>query len=137
VCSVFTQGGKNNYAGYGLVFRESGTGKLVTLHLESNSYASAGNGYFRAIKMSSPTTTVASYLDTLLIPLSSAPIYFRIADDGTNQISSISTDGQNWLQLHSVSRTDYLTGGANQVGVYFNTGNNWAVNAHLISWAQG
>ena len=37
-------------------------------------------------------------------------LWIQIADDGSNRTTSISIDGLNFVQTHSVSRTDFLTG---------------------------
>ncbi len=43
-------------------------------------------------------------------------ICLAMVDDGTNRKEKMSYDGKNWIQLHSVGRTDYLT--ATGVGVF-------------------
>jgi hypothetical protein len=59
----------------------------------------------------------------------------RIADTGTSRICSWSADGQNWHDLHSIGRTDFLT--ADEVGFYVNSQSaTYPAACTLISWAQ-
>lgn len=109
----------------GLCFRESGSGKLATLCLKSHS-ADYANGFsWSAQKWTNPTTFSANY--SLSGSLTKANnfgdnvVWMRIADDGTNRKLSISKDGQNFRQIHSVGRTDFLT--ADQVGFWLNANN--------------
>ncbi len=58
-------------------------------------------------KWDSPTSFNSSYIELqLYYP---QPIWLRVEDNGTNRISYYSFDGINFIQYHSVSRTDFLT----------------------------
>lgn len=110
--------------GYGLVFRESGSGKFVTLQTNNNYEM----GVYR---FTNPTTLSAAY--TIRTTVASPFLcHLRIADDGANRISSYSFDGQNWHQLHSVGRTDFIT--ADEVG--FMVSSNYSHSITLWSWAE-
>jgi hypothetical protein len=62
-------------------------------------------------------------------------MFFRIADDGANRISSISTDGINFRVIHTVARTDFLT--ADQVGFFVNCQETtWDAGMTLLSWKE-
>jgi hypothetical protein len=69
--------------------------------------------------------------------VSFAPVYWiRIADNGTNRIISWSVNGLHFTQVHSVSRTDFIT--ADEVGFFISDS---ADNKHdpgltLLSWAE-
>lgn len=121
------------FNGFGLGFRDSAGGGI---HL-SAVFGSAGSTDYthRSTKYTSPTAFSADYQ---AIVLTDAPRWHRIADDGTNRICSLSVDGVNWLQVHSVARTDFLT--ANQVGFFVSTENsavpNFAPIVTLRSWLQ-
>jgi len=60
----------------------------------------------------------------------------RIADNNTNRICSVSADGQNWIEVHSVGRTDFLT--ADQVGFMIRPTNsatpNIGTGVSVLSW---
>jgi hypothetical protein len=119
--------------GAGLLFRESSSGKLVTL-----SYENDGSGILQLAvrKWTDATTSSATYLSELADSrVNHAPTWLRIADNGTNRICSISADGQNWMNIHSVSNTDFLT--ANEVGFYCNAGNSTSdAGMNLVSWKE-
>jgi hypothetical protein len=60
---------------------------------------------------------------------------FKIADNGTNRIYSLSYDGTTFLDLYSVTRTTFLT--PDQVGFYVNSGANQStVTMTLLSWVE-
>lgn len=103
----------------GLCFRESGTSEIATFGLQ---HAIAGTGediwQFITTKFTNETTYSANYTRDWQSRFSSHPIWLRIADNATNRICSWSMDGQHWIQIHSVGRTDFLT--ADQVGFYAN-----------------
>lgn len=97
-----------NVAGYygGLAFRDSSTGKVVSLRI--------GNGSTLTVDhWASPTTLTASvYTQTVD---STATIYMTLKDDGTNYTFSFSRDGVNFIPVYSESRTAFLAG-ADTVG---------------------
>lgn len=109
------------YGQCGLVLRQSSDGKLVDFGWTSGN-TDTEHGII-AQKMTSPTATSANY--TLNAPyyfasstaiFAGIPLWLRIVDNNTNRILSISPDGVTWLEVHSVSRTDFLT--PDQVGFY-------------------
>lgn len=120
-----------NYHHCGLLFRESGTGELATMHFAVGLDAALK---IQVTKWDSPTAWNADYVGQVAWP-KNGPLWLRIADDGANRISSISADGQNFLTIHSVGRTDFLT--ADQVGFFANSNNSGhAAGVTLLSWAQ-
>jgi hypothetical protein len=115
----------------GLCFRDSGAGTLSTLLVLG---ATAGLPALVASKWNSATSFSADYL-SVSRPYSSGLLYLRIADDGTDRIYSYSADGYQFLTLHTVGRTDFLT--ANQVGFFGNVQNSAsAMDVTLISWEE-
>lgn len=63
-------------------------------------------------------------------------VWLKIQDDGTNRICSISADGkENWITLHSVGRTDFLT--ATRVGFGGSvTNSSNPASILVVSWEQ-
>lgn len=117
----------------GLVFRQSSDGKLHGFFL-----------YFNGVpielfssKFTDATTFSAHYPGFGVALQQRGGLYWlRIADDGTNRKGSISSDGQNWVEVHSVSRTDHLT--ADEVGFFVNANDaTYGVGMTLLSWKQG
>lgn len=97
--------------GYGVLFRESGTGKIVIFLMQT----SGGQLVSGVYKCSSATAIVAIYSNTQFI-LSQPPGCLRIGDNGTNLTFDFSPDRTNWWQLFSVARNDYFTTAPDQVG---------------------
>jgi len=95
----------------GLCFRQSSDGKLA---YHAIGYGGS-NWKIEGFKFTNPTTySGATYYSYEFMPMGGL-IWLRIADNGTNRITSISSDGQNWTDIHSVGRTDYLT--ADEIGI--------------------
>ena len=97
----------------GLVYRESGTGEMITFVVTWVYDATASYYTITSGKLNSATSFSAPYFAHRI----AAPgrVWLRIADNGTNRISSWSNDGKNFAALHTVSRTDWLT--ADQYGI--------------------
>jgi Concanavalin A-like lectin/glucanases superfamily len=117
------------YLGFGLVWRNSSSGYIVNHNVGFSTFISYGVN-----KLTSPTTFSASYANTSLWTV--PPYWLRIKDDGTNRSCWYSGDGQTWMQLHSVSRTDFMT--PDQVGWFVNPFNSTTphldMSAMLLSW---
>lgn len=117
-----------SYLSYGLVFRQSSDGKMHALMQE------VANVYSRKYTNATTTGTAdyPSFYSWEQIQ------WFRIADDNTNRILSVSRNGLDWTVIHTVGRTDYLT--ADQVG-FFACGYNSSppdlpMRVRLVSWEQ-
>lgn len=121
--------GSGNFAEAGLVFRQSSDGKL------SNFYTIQPGQSMGVSKWTNETTFSAGYT------LSPAPpgaigqvIWMQITDNGTNRVCTWSPDGINWIDVHTVTRTDFLT--ADEVGFYANMSNSLPIYMNLFHWKQ-
>lgn len=120
-----------DYYNFGLIWRNSGAGTFVAFEMgQSTTYNMAVSKY------NSPLSFNSSYKNVVANTLmqTGRPLWLRIADDGTNRLSSYSFDGSTFYTWHSVGRTDFLT--ADQVGWYVNNQNANAMQATLLSWVQ-
>jgi hypothetical protein len=118
-----------DFAAVGLLFRQSSDGKIATFQLTHNV-----NWALDANKFTNETTFSAQYVSRSQKTMHS-PLFIRISDNGTNRICSYSTDGQNFVAVHTVGRTDFLT--ANQVGFFLNSQQTTqAPAATLLSWKE-
>ncbi len=117
----------------GLCFRQSADGKFATFGLQ---HAAVGTvWHFITSKFTDPTTFSANYARDWQSRFSSHPIWLRIADDNTNRVCSWSPDGQHWIQVQSVGRTDFLT--ADQVGIYVNAEHaSLSMSMMVYSWKE-
>lgn len=121
---------------YGVGFRESASGKLVTLDFAENT-ASPPLAPFamRVVTWNNPTSPVAALaLQGVGMPFN----WLRFGDDGTNRTYEYSQDGQNWSTLFSEARTTFLT--ADQVFFWVQAENaatpNLDMSVTLYHWKQ-
>lgn len=113
----------------GLAFRQSSDGKLAVLALFSNATQFGLASY----KYTSATAFSASYVNNLMVW--GNVIFLRITDNGTNRICSYSNDGQHFITIHTVGRTDFLT--ADEVGFFADTETaSFASAINLLSWKE-
>jgi hypothetical protein len=110
----------------GLCFRQTSDGRLVSAAVE-------GSASYGIRKYTSPTANPTTYkADT---HKSEAVIWIQISDDGVDRITKYSTDGQHFVQAHTVGRTDHLT--ADEVGFFGNSNNTTApMGFLLLSWVE-
>lgn len=125
--------GKRASATYGIGFRQSSDGKLHLLMLHQHD---AGSIF--SIKFTNETTFSATYTSSVMNTLDLhglPPKWLRIADDNTNRILSVSVNGVDWHQFHSIGRADFLT--ADEL-LFFANASDAAVaeTVRLLSWLQ-
>lgn len=121
VCILPTMANKP-FQSYGICFRESSSGKLHVLDVLTTDLGLT-TPFIRSTKYTNATTFSADYTSTRLSNLIN---WLRITDDNTNRKCYWSGDGQNWLQLDSQTRTDFLT--ADQYGLVVGTENSLTPN---------
>jgi len=132
---------QKTFLGYGVCFRQNGagtgTGRLVVMYWDAANVAGTASPTLRIEKWTSETTFSGSYVEYLA---TQAPRWFRITDDGVNLIFYVSADGQNFIQVHSVARLDFLLQGADQVGFFAFTSNQAVPNINVpvtvLSWKE-
>lgn len=121
------------YQGYGLAFRQSSDGKL---HANLMIAIDLGLTVFDLRSTKFPTSAGAA-IDYLVTKYGAQLAWFRISDTGVNRVCFVSSDGINFIQTHTIARTDYLT--ADQVGFYVSKQNlavpNFGPIVRLLSWA--
>jgi hypothetical protein len=100
----------------GVCWRESGTGELITYGIQW--FNTTGNCKFQGSKWNSATSQNSQYFNTQWNFGSHSHIWAQLIDDNTDRLFKIGVDGQNWMTVHSVGRTDFLT--ADQLGVFVN-----------------
>lgn len=118
-----------NFSGAGLILRNSGSGNLVLFDYLGDT------NVVEASKWSSPTTAVAAYSVTSAFRFFNPVFWFRIEDNNTNRILSVSADGVNFAVIFTVSRTDYIT--PDQIGFFVKDQNaTYAPAMTLLSWKE-
>lgn len=129
---TFDSGSGSHATNWGLVWRQTSDGKLITVGLQTGN-----TGLLRVASFdwASPTdgapATNFVYLTNYL-----SVGWLRITDNGTNRISQISGDGQHWVTLLTEGRTTFLT--ADQVGFFAYQSTTTAPEgiATLLSWQE-
>lgn len=96
-----------NFSGYGLMMRDSSTGRITSLTIRSD-------GWFAAINWNG----YAGYSAGVgAFSFRNPPIWFRIQHTGTHYVFYVSPEGKQWTQISSISNTSWLTNKADQVGL--------------------
>ena len=117
---------------FGICWRESGSGKLLTYGWGGNNYP----GYFYYAQWTNATTLSGGQFayGTPLI----SPFWVRFSDDGVNRLVKVSSDGFNFVPVQAAQgRTVFLT--ADQVGVFANswkTSNGIPRVISFLHWRQ-
>ena len=115
-------------ASVGLCFRQSSDGKIATF----------ANLTWTTLRLSvwkytDATTFSASYFD--VVSWNEDLMFFRIEDDGTDRKCYVSIDGINFIQIHSIGRTDFLT--ADEVGFFAcSLSATYPAGIKLLHWAE-
>jgi hypothetical protein len=102
-----------NFHTAGLVFRESGTAKLIAF--------AVGRTVLTLDKFTDPSNSSANYGSIGLY--SFGDLWIRIGDNGTNLTFSVSGNGTNFSQYDSRARADFLTVGPDKIGFFINPNN--------------
>lgn len=119
-----------NFSFLGLAFRQSSDGKLVLFGVETMT-----GGVNTMVGNFTDANNNSSYpILSGSMQLAGRQHWLQIADNGTNRICSYSADGQNWVTVHSVGRTSFLT--ANEVGFFVNPFSS-DTGMMLHSWKEG
>ena len=123
------------YLQCGLIARESGSDKAVTLTLTGYAYAGVPGHEIQCNKFASRTAYDSSYAPNFpLAPGSIIGMSIR-EDSGGNRYLGLALDGHTYWELLSVGATDYCT--PDEIGFYVDPNNaNIPVGATLISWEQ-
>lgn len=117
---------------FGICWRQTSDGKIIRF-----GFYQTGGGIPRiqVAKLTDASTFSANYLDQTYTLHGFFPTWLRFSDDGTDRKCFVSADGQNWLEIHTVGRTDFMT--ANQVGFFVEANSTlYAVGQTLLHWKQ-
>lgn len=99
-----------NFIETGIMLRQSSTGKVIIF----------GPGYRGSQEIDVTYWTSATAFSSVAFSgylQSYTPMYFRVKDDGTNLIFSISRDGVGWVAVFTASRTAFFSGSADGIGI--------------------
>jgi len=114
----------------GVCFRESSSGSFVFFGVETANNITQ----ITATKWTDVTTISADYKKQNIVS-NMGRIFLKIEDDGTDRVCSWGRDGVNFLEFHSVGRTDFIT--ADEVGMALNVDHGtYGCSATYISWTE-
>lgn len=119
---------------FGLVLRDSVSGKIVSYLYQAEFVGSVIVFKAYLAKWNDPVTYVGSYGSPIVWP-GNPPPYMQVQDDGTNRTFAYSMDGVNFHPFPSVADTDFIV--PDQVGyfVYSQNPDNYAT-VKLLSWKE-
>jgi hypothetical protein len=118
-----------NYGSVGLMWWNTSTGSGVSFAVNMNSATST----FNVVQWRNAQNNSNTYASPTVVW--GGPLWMQIRDDGTNRICRWSINGWNWVQVHSISRTDFVT--ATQYGIFADSNNGqWPAAMHLLSWQE-
>lgn len=113
-------------------WRQSSDGKLAVIRLMRQDSSGA-----RSTKYTDESTISADYPGAQTVAWMTGPIHWlQLEDDTSNRIVRYSTDASNWIQLHSVDRTDFLIGDQIVFGLDTNGSTVCGAYAVLVHWSQ-
>lgn len=119
-------------AQFGICWRESGSGKLLTYGWGMGNYPLQ----FSYDQWTNPTTLSTNQF--MYTAPQFSPFWIRFSDNGTNRMVKVSSDGFNFVPVQGLqSRTAFLT--ADQVGVFANswkTSNGIPRVISFLHWSQ-
>jgi len=122
-------GYRQNTYRFGILVRDSGTGKFSTVGVNWNAIGSA-NYWVWSDWGSTTTFAVQTGLECQLPEI----LWLRVRDNGTNLIWSYSVDGINFIVAFSSTRTFYMAT-PNQLGFWLTSGaGTLAASLTLLSW---
>ena len=102
---------------FGVIFRESGTGKISTMAL-SKGHSLVANNYTDDTTFSAAIRAAEEWSSPM------GPVWLRIEDDNTDLNFSVSMDGIHFIEYTTQGRTAFMAGGPDEVGVYVNNLNS-------------
>jgi hypothetical protein len=126
-----------NNTSCGMALRESSTGNFIFFRLlfDTASTITKSDIVFSVDKYTSPTVFASNYAVVSAGFLRGSIIWFKVFDDGTDITWSYSNDGQNYTNITTQSRTDFLASGPNQIGFAINSNvTTGAAGMTLLSW---
>jgi len=112
---------KNQFFGAGIFFRESSTGKILSLHFQNNGLISSSEGFvtmyvFKYNNENSWRTDIPMAIDCNLWPVNSS--YFRMGVNGSNMTFGAGVDGLHFQDVYSEAKNTFFTNGPDQAGFY-------------------
>jgi len=129
-CGIIAASYETSWNAYGIALRASGSGTFVFF----GALAPAARIELVAQKWTNETSS-AGYYSNVASYFCGDAVWFRVQDNSTNRILSWSVDGVNFVQFHSVSRTDYIT--PDQICVYGQTNNaTYDLGITVIDWSE-
>jgi hypothetical protein len=123
-----------NYFNHGFCLRESATGKILGVFLNSNGATSPAVAIYWA-KWTNPSTISTNGSVVSVNGTAGRNLVFRVANDGTNVSVGFSVDGgQTFYTLLSEAKATFFTTAPDQYGVMMNKNNSVLTNDYATVW---
>ncbi len=123
----------------GIIFRENSTGEFIYFSLQYNPSSTVAKSdlVLSVDKYDSPTALNSTYAVASSGALKGSMIWLVMRDDGTDLTWSYTNDNKDLIDVHTVSRTDFLAGGPDEIGYAVNSTNTSAdASMTLLSWTK-
>jgi hypothetical protein len=112
----------DNYASYGLMMRDSISGRITQLSIWQDAGIKVLD--FNGFTGFSDQALVSYTIDR--------PKWLRIQHDGTNYNFFMSADGEQWQSIGSIPDTSWLTNKADQVGLRFDYNKSSGIHTTML-----
>lgn len=109
----------------GIILRQSSDGKLIFFGLDS------GNTTLKVYKFNSPGSISGEYAQQF-IQASYYTLWLRFVISASTRVASVAIDGENFLQVHTTTLTDFLT--PDEIGLAVNSNASSVGGAHYYSF---
>jgi hypothetical protein len=132
---------------FGIVVRDSATGKMVTIDIDVNAawFTNGHIGSPHVIKWNSATSFSAFYSPSALLGVNGVDfryINFKVVNDGTNlkwyvdPLKQQGGDSENWQLIQTNLKNDFL-GNIDQVGYFSDNEGTGSFVSQIYDWIQG
>lgn len=118
----------------GIGFRKNSDTKMSVIAINADNDKQWGISVYN---WNSPTSFSSNVLARTTLLFLGTYLWMRVEDDNTNLLFSVSSDGIEWVQIASVGRTSFMSGGPDEVCLYLNNNGStlWEAWVRLAHWS--
>lgn len=128
--AVSFEGYYRQYVSFGMVTRDSGTGRLVC-------FGPIGATGLYIQTFNSPSSFNGNSENAEFMYMPSTPMWFRIVDNATNITYYWSPDGESWIPFRTAFSRTFWLATPDRIGFYINNQTNFfPVRGQLVAWYE-
>jgi hypothetical protein len=127
-----------NQTSAGILFRESGTNKIIFFRLMFDNTTTTKTDLVISVDRYTNSTTLFGNYKVASANIFKSPLFwFSMTDDGVDLTFSYSNNNIDYTQFFQAARSNFLTVGPNQIGYAINSNNvNGNAVLTLLSWKE-